>query len=197
VIDGSLDVRVRDLRSQRRWLPLASSPLDGGRDFAWLGEERLLLATAPVPVDLVALGGSPVPRAVAVPIAGLQRLDVRTGRLAPWLYSRGTEVLRICRAPGTQDRYAVGLGRTKAHSALPPMARRLEIVDGRTKARRELRIPAPSHVAGFSPDGRTLLLLMLRRTPWRDAADAVTLDVASGRRRLIARDVTEAAWLSP
>jgi hypothetical protein len=38
---------------------------------------------------------------------------------------------------------------------------------------------------------------MLRRTPWRDAADAVTLDVASGRRRLIARDVTEAAWLSP
>jgi hypothetical protein len=197
VIRDGLTLQARDLRSGARWSPLAADRLLGGADFAWMGENRLLLAAAPVRTELVALGGTPPGRALAVPAAGLQVLELSSGRVTPWLYPRGTQVLRICRAPGRRDRYAIGLGEARSHSRLPPMARRVEIVEGRTRVRRGIPLPAPAHVAGFTPDGRSLLVLMLRRTPWRDVADAVSLDIATGRRRLLARDVTEAAWVLP
>jgi hypothetical protein len=196
VVDEALAIQARDLHSEARWSPLAGAPFYGGVDFAWLGEERLLLAGAPAPKDLPGLGGWPPTRGVVLPAAGLHALEIRTGRMLPWLYPRGTSVLRICRAPGRRDRYAVGVGDARAHSALPAMSPRVEILDGPTKARRLLPLPGPAHAAAFSPDGRSLLLLALRRGPGRDVADAVVLDIASGRRRLVARDVSEAGWIA-
>jgi hypothetical protein len=197
VVSGALAMRVRDLRSERRWSPFPSDPLPGGVDFAWLGEERLLVAAGSMRENVAATSGARSLVATSFPEAGLLVVDFRSGQLRPWLYPRGTEVLFVRRAPGALDRYAVGLGDAKAHSALPPMARRVEIVDGQSRARRLLRLPAPAHVAGFSSDGRSLLLLMLRRAYGKDLADAVTLELSSGSRRLVARGVSEAAWLSP
>jgi hypothetical protein len=80
-------------------------------------------------------------------------------------------------------------------AALGRMGKRIVLVDRRTKAQRTLAIAGPSRICGFSPDGSRLLLVSSRDEAGRAKGDAYVVDLKSGARRRVVRDVIEAVWV--
>jgi hypothetical protein len=190
VITGCLGYVVLDLRSRKRIPPRPQDGLAGGRQFAWLDDQNLLLAsTSNAPEE-------------EKPVGGIFRLNLRTRCLTRWLYSAEAEVAQLCRSP-QGDRFAVGLDEVDTPALLPFMAARVELVDRRTKARHALKLPGPAHLCGFSPDGTRLLLLVLSRTepPTKDdmyrgmKSDAYVFDLRTGACHRVARNAFDAAWM--
>jgi hypothetical protein len=100
-------------------------------------------------------------------------------------------------------RFAVSLNGVHTPASMPLMAARIDLVDPKTRVRRTLSLPGPSHLCGFSRDGSQLLLLTLERSsagtkedPDRGLkSDACILNLRRGTCRRIARDVFAAAWI--
>ena len=191
VITGWLGFHVLDLKSGKQVKPRGMRGLFGGRGFAWLDEQNLLLASTPdCPDDEKARGG-------------IFRLNLRTRRLTRWLFPPSAEVEQICRSP-QGDRFAVGLDGLDTPASVPHMAARIELIDPRTTSRRPLRLPGPAHLCGFSHDGSRLLLLVLSRTEpatkddlYRGMkSDAYVVDLRGGACRRVAREAFDAAWMS-
>jgi hypothetical protein len=172
-------LRVLDRDSGKQILQPGNSGIPDAMDYVWLDNDNLLVAT--MPSDERRQGG-------------IRRISLKTGQISRWLYSPETEVVQLCRSP-RGDRLAVALDGVDPTSALGPMGKRVVLVDRRTRAQRRLAIAGPSKICGFSPDGRRLLLVTLRDGAGKAKGDAYVVDLRSGARRRVARDVIEAAWI--
>jgi hypothetical protein len=180
-------IRVLDLRSGKQFRQPGSAGILGGMDFAWLDNDNLLVAAMP---DEYWEDSNHATTSQG----GIRRISLKTGRMSHWLFPPDTEVVQICRSPGG-DRFAVALDGVDPTAALGAMGKRILLVDRRTKRQRRLVIAGPSTICGFSPDGRQLLVVTLRDEAGKAKGDAYVIDLRSGVRRMVARDVFEAAWI--
>jgi hypothetical protein len=138
-------VRVFDLRAERQIRQLGMRGILGMNDYAWLDEDNLLLAGAPGS-DWEERGHWEYSK------GGIRRLNLRTGRVTPWLYTAHTSVDQLFRSPGG-DRLAVLVDLPARQANERESGNYIVLVDTRTKAQSIRSTPGPPTILGFSPDG--------------------------------------------
>jgi hypothetical protein len=179
-VDDFMWLRVLDRRTWRPLWRLPDGAGDGVFDFAWLDEDHLLLACG---VSYFAPERSR---------HGIWRVDLRTGRLTPWLFAGRRECKAVERAPDGRT-FAVEFGGSGITS--PDRGGGVALADRRSRAIRTLFRGAS--VAGFSPDSRRILLLVQRGKNDDRRGHAVIINLADHSSRTVARDVLEAVWVAP
>jgi hypothetical protein len=180
-------VRIADLRTGKQFQQPGRRGILGMNDFAWLDEDNLLLAGAP-DTDWDGKGHPEYGK------GGIRRLNLRTGRITPWLYTVHTSVYQLLRSPGG-DRLAVLVDPPMQEAKRHDSSNYVVLVDTHTKAQRLLSTPGPPGILGFSP-GRTQLLINVGTGAEEGhVGDLYALDLRQGGSHLIARNVMEAVWV--
>jgi hypothetical protein len=180
-------VRVLDLRTGRQIRQPAKEGILGMTDFAWLDEDNLLLAGS-LGSDWEEKGHWEHGK------GGIRRLNLRTGKITPWLYTARTSVDQVVRSP-RGDRFAVVGDLPNRRTKQKASDDYIVLVDARTKSQSILSTPGPPTIRGFSPDGTQLLITVGTSAEDEHTGDAYILDIGHGGRRLVARGVMEAVWV--
>lgn len=170
----------------RRWMIGISAA-------AWLDEGSLLLANE-APVVTSDVGSATDTERWPMDTWGIVRLDVRTRKVAGWLFPDGRAVYDMRGAPQG--------GRFAATTADPddvnPDRTSVVLIDTAGKTVRVVRrFSSPAAISGFSADGTQLLVLVSREDEGaEELSDAYVVHTADGTSDLVAGGVTEAVWLS-
>lgn len=169
----ALILRMVDMRTGRSLPGMSGQVISGGEDAAWLDENNLLVACSSQTSDGEKAQG------------GLRLVNLKTRRLSRWLYSPASNVTQIVRSTH-------GL----RFVAVLDSPNRIELIDKAAKIRHPLSFHTPAAVEGFSGDDQELLLNAPKSIE-KTSGTIYVLNLQTNQKQLVARNASEAAWLTP